>query len=73
MNPEDCAECKRILNRDGVAESCYQECYFCHHVNIINGKRVLRGSHDDYTPVEISKDKSKGVVEKIVDIDKKLA
>lgn len=45
MNASDCAECLRILFRDGVAESCYEECYYCKRVKIILGKRVLNAPH----------------------------
>jgi nitrate/TMAO reductase-like tetraheme cytochrome c subunit len=61
VNPEDCANCLRILNRDGVADSSYQECHYCHHVYVQNGKRVLKEATNAHSPSKTVQAENKGV------------
>jgi hypothetical protein len=60
----------RILNRDGVAESAYQDCFYCHHVNIVNGKRVLKEATNAHSSSKAVQAEIKGAHK---EVDRELA
>ena len=72
---KDCGECRRILERDRVADSCFEKCYFCPHVKIVLGKRVL--NERTISPCVLDKNESKrdnavNMAERHIEKDKEL-